>query len=163
MNLAGILKDAMRRLARREIRAETGKTKQAVAQYRRDIARLKREVQGQRKEIAFLKSQEQKRLGQRPASEEPQEKVRFSARSVLAQRKRLKLSAADYGKLLGVSGLTVYSWEHGSRRPRKAQLASLVAVRGIGKREAMAKLEALTSKQRRTARKVRKLGRRKSR
>ena len=42
--IAGILKDAMRRLARKEIRAETRKTNQAVAQYRRDIARLKREA-----------------------------------------------------------------------------------------------------------------------
>ncbi len=163
MNLAGILKDAMRRLARREIRAVTGKTKQAVAQYRRDIARLKREVQSQRKEITFLKAQEHKRLGLRPAADGPVEKVRFSARSVRAQRKRLKLSAADYGKLVGVSGLTIYSWEHGNRRPRKAQLTSLAAVRGIGKREAMAKLEMLETKQRRAARKVRKLARRKPR
>ena len=163
MNLAGILRESMRRLARKEIRAETGKTKQAVAQYRRDIAGLKREVQGQRKEIAFLKSQEQKRLGQRPTADETVDKVRFSARSVLAQRKRLKLSAADYGKLVGVSGLTVYSWEHGNRRPRKAQLASLVTVRGIGKREALAKLEVLKAKGQRGARRVRKLARRKRR
>jgi DNA-binding transcriptional regulator YiaG len=163
MNLAGILKDAMRRLARKEIRAETGKTKQAVAQYRRDIARLKRDVQTQRKEVAFLKGQEQKRLGQRPAAEEPQEKVRFSARSVQAQRKRLKLSAANYGKLVGVSGLTIYSWEHGSRHPRKAQLAALVAVRGIGKREALAKLEVLKAKKRPAAKEGRKLARKKRR
>ena len=161
MNLAGILRDAMRRLARKEIRTETGKTKQAVAQYRRDIARLKREVQSQRKEIAFLKAQEQKRLGQRPTVEEPQEKVRFSARSVRAQRKRLKLSAADYGKLVGVSGLTIYSWEHGNRRPRKAQLAALVAVRGIGRREAVAKLDVLKAKKQRRVRSVRKLVRKK--
>ncbi len=163
MNLAGILKDAMRRLARKEIRAETGKTKQAVAQYRRDIARLKREIQSQRKELAFLKSQEHRRLGQRPTVEGPQEKVRFSARSVRAQRKRLKLSAADYGKLVGVSGLTIYSWEHGNRRPRRAQLASLAAVRGIGKREALAKLEVLKAQRRQTAKKVRRLARRKPR
>ncbi len=162
MNFAGILKDAMRRLARREIRAQTGKTKQAVAQYRRDIARLKREVQSQRKEIAFLKAQEHKRLGQRPAPDGSVEKVRFSARSVRAQRKRLKLSAADYGKLVGVSGLTIYSWEHGNRRPRKAQLASLAAVRGIGKREALAKLDVLKA-QRRAVKKVRKLARKKPR
>jgi len=163
MNLAGILKDAMRRLARKEIRAETGKTKQAVAQYRRDIARLKREVQAQRKEIAFLKAQEQRRLGMVQTSEAPPEKVRFSARSVKAQRKRLKLSAADYGKLVGVSGLSIYHWELGKARPRKAQLASLAAVRGIGKREAMAKLEVLKTRERRTAKKVRKLARRKPR
>jgi DNA-binding transcriptional regulator YiaG len=163
MNLAAILKDAMRRLARKEIRAETAKTKSAVVQYRKDIARLKREVQSQRREIAFLKAQEQKRLGQEPTAMEPKEKVRFSARSVRAQRKRLKLSAADYGKLVGVSGLTVYSWEHGKSRPRKAQLAGLVAVRGIGKREAMAKLAVLKAKKRRAVRKVRRLGRKKPR
>src|SRR5512135_1645117 len=93
-NVAGILKDEMRRLARKEIRAETGKTKSAVAEYRRDIARLKREVGAQRKEITFLKAQEHKRLGQVSTDGEPREKVRFSARSVRAQRWRLKLSAA---------------------------------------------------------------------
>ena len=82
MNLAGMLKESMRRLARKEIRANTGKTKQAVAQYRRDIAKLKRQVRAQEKEITFLKAQERKRLGQRPTAEEPVEKVRFSARSV---------------------------------------------------------------------------------
>ena len=39
------------------------------------------------------------------------ESVRFSARSVKAQRSRLGLSAADYGKLVGVSGLTMM-WKH---------------------------------------------------
>jgi DNA-binding transcriptional regulator YiaG len=156
MNLAGMLKETMRRLARKEIRANTGKTKQAVAQYRRDIAKLKRQVRAQEKGIAFLKAQERKRLGQRPTAEEPVEKVRFSARSVRAQRTRLKLSAADYGKLVGVSPLTIYSWEHGDRRPRKAQLAALVAARGIGRREALAKLDVLKAKGPRGARKARK-------
>jgi DNA-binding transcriptional regulator YiaG len=71
------------------------------------------------------------------------EGVRFSPRSVKAQRARLKLSAADYGKLVGVSGLTIYSWESGKSRPRQKQFAGLVAVRGIGRREALAKLEAM--------------------
>jgi len=73
------------------------------------------------------------------------------------------LSAADYGKLVGVSGLTVYHWEHGKSRPRKAQLAGLVAVRGIGKREAVAKLEVLKAQRRRAVKKVRKLTRKKPR
>jgi DNA-binding transcriptional regulator YiaG len=162
-NLAGILKEAMRRLARKEIRAETGKTRQAVAQYRRDIARLKRELVSQRRQIGFLKAQEQKRLGLEPAAEEPEENVRYSARSVRAQRRRLKLSAADYGKLVGVSGLTVYSWEHGKSRPRKAQLARLVAVRGVGKREAVARLDVLNAARRRAAAKIRRRGRKKPR
>jgi DNA-binding transcriptional regulator YiaG len=143
-NIAAVLKDEIRRLAKREIKAATSATKQAVAQYRRDIAKLKRELQQQQKKTAFLEAQERKRLRQPQAVEEDElEGVRYSARSVRAQRKRLGLSAADYGKLVGVSGLTIYSWEHGKARPRKAQIAGLVAVRGIGKREALKRLEVL--------------------
>jgi DNA-binding transcriptional regulator YiaG len=142
-NLASALKDEIRRLARKEIRAETGATKQAVAQYRREIASLKRKLRSQEKKIEFLEEQERKRLEEPQAAEEELENVRFSARSVAAQRKRLDLSAADYGKLVGVSPLTIYNWESGKSRPRQKQLAALVAIRGIGKREAQRRLELL--------------------
>ena len=39
--------------------------------------------------------------------------------------------------------LTIYNWEKGKTRPRKEQIAALVAVRGIGKREALRRLELL--------------------
>jgi DNA-binding transcriptional regulator YiaG len=78
-----------------------------------------------------------------PDKEDELAGVRFSARSVRAQRKRLKLSAADYGKLVGVSGLTVYNWESGKAHPRKAQFAAVVAIRGIGKRDALRRLAEL--------------------
>jgi DNA-binding transcriptional regulator YiaG len=143
-NIVSVLKEEIRRLAKREIKAATGSTKQAVAQYRRDIAKLKRIVQGQQKELAFLKTQECKRLGERPAPEADQlEGVRFSARSAKAQRLRLGLSQPDYALLVGVSPMTIYNWESGNSRPRGEQLAALVAVRKLGKREAAAKLEVL--------------------
>ena len=114
------------RLAKREIKSRLSSTKQAVVQFRRDIATLKRQLREQGKEIAFLKAQERKRLGQPSATvEEPLDNVRFSPRSVKAQRHRLRLSAADYGKLVGVSGLTIYHWEHGKARPQKERLAAL--------------------------------------
>jgi DNA-binding transcriptional regulator YiaG len=141
-NIATVLKEEIRRLARKEVKAETGATKQAVAQYRREIAQLKRQVKQQEKKIAFLEDQERKRLEQ-PEAEELAEGARFSARSVKAQRNRLGLSAADYAKLVGVSSLTIYNWEQRKSRPRTEQLAALVAVRGIGKREAVRRLELL--------------------
>jgi DNA-binding transcriptional regulator YiaG len=157
-NIAAVLKEEIRRLAKREIKANTSSTKGAVAQFRRDIAKLKRQTQAQAKEIAGLKAMEQ-RLGQPQAEEEPTETSRFSARSVKAQRARLKLSAADYGKLVGVSDLTIYSWEAGKSRPRQKPFASLVAVRKLGRRDALAKLEMLKA----DAKKVKKLRRRKPR
>jgi DNA-binding transcriptional regulator YiaG len=140
-NIAGVLKEEICRLAKKEAKAQVAKTQKAAAQYRRDIAKLKRMLSQQEREIKLLKRRAQD--GKPQVEEEPLESVRFSARSVKAQRSRLGLSAADYGKLIGVSGLTIYNWEHDKARPRKAQLAALVAVRGIGKREALMKLAEL--------------------
>jgi DNA-binding transcriptional regulator YiaG len=142
-NIAAMLKDEIRRLARREVRLQLGKTQRAAAQYRQDIARLKHLLDEHDKELKRLRHQLQGRAGQPPAEKGPLTGIRFSARSVKAQRQRLGLSAAHYGRLLGVSGLTVYNWEHNKSRPRKAQLAALVAVRGIGKREVVKKLREL--------------------
>ncbi len=139
-NIAGVLKEEIRRLAKKEIKAQVGTTQRAAVQYRRDIAKLKRLVGQQEKEIKHIRKRLQQQQGQPHPTEDQLEGVRFSARSVKAQRQRLGLSAADYGKLVGVSGLTIYSWEHQKAHPRKAQLAALVAVRGIGKREALMKL-----------------------
>ena len=161
-DLAGALKEEIRRLARKEIRAETGTTKQAVAQYRREIAKLKRQVREQEKKVAFLEGQERKRVEEPGAAEDLAEGVRFCARSVKSQRERLGFSAADYAKLVGVSPLTIYNWEQGKTRPRKEQLAALVAVRGIGKREALTKLELLKAKEQRAAAKPKKKARKRS-
>lgn len=142
-NIAVVLKDEIRRLAKKEVKAHTSATKHAVAQYRRDIAMLKRLVREQQARIASFAKHLPSAQGQPDAGEEPLAGMRYSARSVRAQRSRLGLSAEDYGKLVGVSGLTIYNWEHGKARPRKAQLAALIAVRGIGKREALQRLEAV--------------------
>ena len=49
----------------------------------------------------------------------------------------------DKGIKCKMPRITIYNWEHEKARPRKAQLADLVAVRGIGKREALKKLAEL--------------------
>ena len=133
--LAAALKDEIRRLARKEIKAASQATIKAVAQHRREVAQLKRQLRDQEKKVASLQKG-------KPTPKPVDESVRFSARSVKAQRTRLGLSAADYARLVGVSPLTIYNWEHGKSRPRSEQLAQLVAVRGIRKREARAKLES---------------------
>ena len=142
-NVATALKDEIRRVARKEIRAMVGTTKRAVAQYRRDIAMLKRQLNSQEKNVVNFKRQLAERQDQPAAEEDELAGVRFSARSIRAQRRRLKLSAADYGRLVGVSAMTVYNWELGKARPRKTQFAALVAIRGLGKREALRRLAGL--------------------
>jgi DNA-binding transcriptional regulator YiaG len=152
-NIAAVLKAEISRLAKKEAKAASAQLKKASVQHRSDIAKLRKTIGQQAKAIAGLKKQVQDGPGQAqpPAAEGPLDGVRFSARSAKAQRKRLGLSAEKYAKLVGVSALTIYSWEAGKTKPRKAQLAALVAVRGIGKREAMKRLEALNAKKGRKA------------
>ena len=57
-----------------------------------------------------------------------------------ALRKKLGLSATDMGKLIGVSGQSVYHWETGKTKPRASQLLAISAVRKMGKKEVAAKL-----------------------
>ncbi len=144
-NLAATLKEEIRRLAKKEVKAQTDSTKQAVSHYRREIAQLKRQLREQEKKIARLGAQDRAQLAPKDAAAEEAEtdSMRFSPQWVKSQRQRLGLSAADYAKLVGVSALSIYNWESGKNRPRKAQLAALARVRGIGKREAFAQLEAM--------------------
>ena len=52
----------------------------------------------------------------------PVTKVRFVAKGLKSQRDRLGLSAAEFGKLIGVSAQSVYNWEGGQTRPRDEQM-----------------------------------------
>ncbi len=139
-NLAKILRDETARIARKEVRAETGSTRKASTQYRRDIAELKRKLAAVEKEVRFLRKQEDKRAASKP-SLTLAASARFSPRWVKANREKLGLSAADYGELVGVHAMTIYNWEHGRSKPQKEQLASLVAVRKLSRREAMRRLD----------------------
>jgi len=142
---ATVLKEEIRRLARKEIRAQTQTTRRAATQHRREIAQLKRLIQQQAKKINLLESLDRKKMATARSEVEVPEGARFSARSVRAQRKRLQLSAQQFAKLLGVSMQTVYSWEQGRARPRQSQLAALVAVRSLGRRQAKQRLAAIES------------------
>ncbi len=138
-NIAAVLKEEIARLARKEIRKETGTLQKASAQYRRDVALLKREVGKLQRQVALL---ERKVLAQPVADpvEEKASRVRFTAKGLRAQRKRLGLSAAEYARLVDVTPQSIYNWEREVARPRKEQVAVLAALRGIGKKEAAARL-----------------------
>jgi len=136
------LQDEIARLARKEIRSETSTTKKAAAQYRRDIAELKRLVSALDRRLSTLESLEKKRLKKQPA-EAMAENARFSPVWLRKHREKLGLSAADYGKLVGVSAGTIYNWENEKSKPRKAQLVSFVEIRGLGKRAARRRLDLL--------------------
>jgi DNA-binding transcriptional regulator YiaG len=138
-NIAEVLKAEISRLARKEIRGEIAALKKAAAQQRAHIAAVRKKVDILEKQLkrASTGSQRQKDAGREV---EPRSGLRFRPSGLASHRKRLGLSAADFGRLLGVSGQSIYKWETGEVRPRRAQLEAIAVVRKMGRREALVRL-----------------------
>jgi DNA-binding transcriptional regulator YiaG len=139
-NLASVLKSEISRVAKREIRAELLALKKSSARHRSDIASLKRNIEALERQLRQATKQRAAAAGaEGHTGEEP--KRRFSAKRLASHRAKLGLSAENYGRLCGVSGQTIYHWEQEKSRPQAAQLQALGRIRGIGVREALARLD----------------------
>ena len=143
-NIAAVLKEEIGRLARKEIRKETANLQKASSQYRRDIAALKRQVTELERKVALLEGPVLAAPPE-PVEVEDDTSVRFTAKGLRSLRKRLGLSAADFALLADVTPQSIYNWEREKTRPRKPQILRLAALRGMGKKEARARVEQLSS------------------
>lgn len=144
-NIASILKQEISRLARKELRKETESLQKAIASYRQQIAAMRRRIE--------QLERQQKRAGKAiptTTQKDPEGDVnlRFRAEGFAQHRKRLGLSAREMGLLVDASGLTVYKWEKREAKPRPKNLKAIAAVRKMGKREAMKRLEELAGQHR---------------
>jgi DNA-binding transcriptional regulator YiaG len=139
-NIASMLKSEIVRLARKELRSELAQVRKQLATHRTALAALRRQLAETNK--ATKRNASVARSVARPTNTDPAS-MRFSAKGTKSLRAKLGLSAADFGRLAGVSGNTVFNWETGKAKPQRAQLEALASLRGLGKRAAAAKLEAL--------------------
>lgn len=139
-NFSSLLKSEIARVARKEIKNAADPLRKANANYRREIAELKRQVSALQKEFRSL-SKVPREVA--PVGGETGVRTRFGAKGLKSLRARLGLSAADFGRLVGASGQSIYNWEAGKAVPRASQQAALASIRGLGKREAAQRLQAL--------------------
>jgi DNA-binding transcriptional regulator YiaG len=147
-NIGIVLKQEIARLARKETRGQIETLKKSSAHYRKEIAQLRRDVTELTRELARLRKSAAGASARAPAqaADESLPRVRVpNAKAVQTMRARLGLSVAELAALVGVSGQSVYNWERGSARPSGKPLAGFVALRGIGKREARARLAELAA------------------
>jgi DNA-binding transcriptional regulator YiaG len=150
-NIGSVLREEISRLSRREVRKLTTATKTATTIHRRHIAALHRRVRQLERDLAALKKKGAP-SAQASAAAAKSAPLRFVAKGLRSHRRRLGLSANEFGKLIGVSANSVYAWEGGSTAPRKEQVAKIAALRAVGKREAAQKLAGLRSRKGRPAR-----------
>jgi DNA-binding transcriptional regulator YiaG len=141
-NFASQLKGEIARIAKKAGKAETESLKAASSRYRSDIAALKKKVAELERAIKKLSSAARSAGQEKPAPDGAQENLRFRADGFITLRKKLGLSAGDMGKLLGVSGQSVYKWEQGRAKPQAKQLKTIATARTMGKKQVQAILEA---------------------
>ena len=141
---ANQLKREISRLAKKEVRAEVQALKKASAAYRGEIAALKRRIAGLESLIKKLGNGAGRAKVLVAEEVGSAEGLRFRVAGFASLRKKLGISAAEMGKLLGVSAQSVYHWETGKTKPRASQLAAIAAVRKMGKRAVAAKLAGFT-------------------
>jgi|SRR4051794_7757638 DNA-binding transcriptional regulator YiaG len=141
-NIASVLKEEISRVARKEIRRETASLKKSATTYRSEIAALKRRVQELERQLRRASGGGQPAAPAAANEDSVAPGTRFSAKSMASQRRRLGLSAAQCGVLIGASAQSVYNWEEGKARPRAQHLPAIIALRKLGRRQANEILES---------------------
>lgn len=137
-NVMSALKSEITRLARKEAKRVVAPVQRASANYRGLIAGLRKQIDALQNEVAALRRAAPK-AERALAAQEPQGRFWITGKGVRALRKRLGLTQAQFGKLVGVSVVTVVKWEaHTGKTPirLKAAIARLQAIRKMGKKQA---------------------------
>lgn len=137
-NIMKELKSEITRLARKEAKSIVAPVKKASATYRGLIAGLRKQVARLQKEVAGLKRAIPSHEKVLATKTEPEGRFWITGKGVKAMRKRMGLTQAVFGKLVGVSAVSVVKWEKIDGKVeirRKETMARLQGLKGKGKRE----------------------------
>jgi DNA-binding transcriptional regulator YiaG len=149
-NLSQVIKAEISRISRKEIKAAVGQLRSSTIALKKSAAKFKKRIAILESEsrcfISFMNVQESR---EKPKTvPEPDAKVRITSKGIHKLRTKLGLSQDAFAKLLGLSSQAIYVMEHkqGRLNLRTTTLSNLLSVRGIGKREAHARLLELNQK-----------------
>jgi DNA-binding transcriptional regulator YiaG len=146
-NVVKILKAEIARISKKEAKSATQAIGKSNTWLRKTVADLKKRLVLLEKENKLLVATMKKYQMARPEKTEQEEgkKARFTSRGIQSLRKKLRLSQADFGKLLGATPHAVYLWEKklGALNLRDKTKTAILSIRGLGAREAKEKLEEL--------------------
>jgi DNA-binding transcriptional regulator YiaG len=149
-NVIKILKAEITRISKREAKSATQGIGKSNTWLRRTVADLKKRLVLLEKENKRLVATLKKYQVAQPEKIEQEEgkKARFTSRGIRALRKKVRLSQADFGKLLGTTPHAVYLWEKkaGALNLRDKTKAAILSIRGLGAREAKEKLAEVGKK-----------------
>ena len=138
-NIISALKSDITHLARKEATVIVAPVRKINAAQRGLIAGLRRQVDAMQKELSGLKKAVPAPEAALQAKDAPEGRFWITGKGVKALRKKLGLTQALFAKLADVSGQTVVNWERAEGKVdirKKATIARLQVIRGMGKKQA---------------------------
>jgi len=149
-NVVKILKAEIARISKKEAKNATQGVGKSNTWLRKTVADLKKRLvllEKKNKHLVAALKKFQVEQPQKPDQEEGR-KARFTSKGIQSLRKKLRLSQADFGKLLGATPHAVYLWEKkiGALNLRDKTKAAILSIRGLGAREAKEKLKGIGGK-----------------
>jgi len=149
-NVVNVLKAEIARISKKEAKSATQAIGKSNTWLRKTVADMKKRLVLLEKENKRLVATVKRFQVAQPEKVEQEEgkKARFTSKGIQSLRKKLRLSQADFGKLLGATPHAVYLWEKklGALNLRDKTKAAILSVRGLGAREAKEKLAELGKK-----------------
>lgn len=139
------MKEEISRIARKEAKQAVAPFHKPTADARRTFADLKRRVAALEKENKRMTALLAEVLRLEPVVAPASSRNWISGKGVRSLRQKLSLSQEAFAKLVGVTPNAVWIWESkpGMLRMRDATKAAVMAVRGLGAREAKDRLAAM--------------------
>jgi DNA-binding transcriptional regulator YiaG len=145
-NVAQVLKAEIARIAKHEAKVAVAPPKKTSIANTKALVGIKRRLAQIEKSLGAI----QKTLnaccsGQTPVPESTGVKAWLTGKGIKSLRKKMRVSQAAFGKLVGASMAAVLRWEKqvGKLTFRGDTLAKIVALRGVGVQESQRRLAAM--------------------
>ena len=148
-NIAQVLKAEIARIAKHEAKVAIAQPKNTALASKKALVGIKRRLALIEKSLgAIQKMMKACCSDQAPAVEPTGTKAWLTGKGIKSIRKRMRVSQAGFGKLVGVSAGAVIRWEKqtGKLTFRGDTLAKIVALRGVGVQEAQRRLAGMGKK-----------------
>ena len=155
-NFVKQFQDEIRRLARKETKLDLERLKREQVDLRKALSAARKQLDKLQRDI--------KRTGRVAPSaasapseggEEEGGRARISGKTVRLMRAKMGITQGEFAKLVGVTGQSIYQWERkeGALTFRRGAKERLVALKGVGAREARKRLAELNIERKRGPRK----------
>jgi DNA-binding transcriptional regulator YiaG len=149
-SVVNVLKAEIARISKREARSATQGIGKSNVWLRKTVADLRKRVLLLEKENKRLAAAIKKYQVVHPEKVDTEfaKKARFTSRGIRSLRRKLRLSQADFGKLLGTTPGSVHLWEkkEGTLSLRDKTTAAILSIRKLTAKDAKQKLSELGEK-----------------